>query len=89
MGHSLGHLGPVCVCVCVCVCEGGKGGRGTICMTFILECTFCIQQHVMYIITHSNNKNSCTKRHYMCQSRVEIEHYSVAYFDCVTEFEVL
>ena len=26
---------------------------------------------------------------YMWQSRVEIEHYSVAYFDCITVFEVL
>ena len=26
---------------------------------------------------------------YMWQSRVEIEHYSVAYFECVTAFEAL
>ena len=26
---------------------------------------------------------------YMWQSRVEIEHYSIAYFDCITAFEAL
>jgi len=25
--------------------------------------------------------------YYMCQSRVEIEHYSVAFFDHITTFE--
>ena len=31
----------------------------------------------------------CTLQYYMWQSWVEIEHYSVAYFQCVTAFEAL
>ena len=31
----------------------------------------------------------CTSNMYLWQSRVEIEHYSATYFDCITTFEVL
>ena len=27
--------------------------------------------------------------HYMWQSRIEIEYYSVAYFECITKFDAL
>ena len=30
-----------------------------------------------------------TRKSHMWQSRVEIEHYFVAYFNCITAFEVL
>ena len=44
------------------------------------ECKLAITLMFIYIV--SNNS-------YMWQSRVEIVHYSIAYFDRVTEFEAL
>ena len=43
----------------------------------------------MYEQTKANRKYTSEDLCYMWQSRVEIEHYSVAYFEHITAFEAL
>ena len=46
-----------------------------------------VRYYVQYVHVHVHYTCTCTL--HIWQSRVEIEHYSVAYFDCITAFVAL
>ena len=51
----------------------------------MVEVSYCVGA----VIVRTVNKGKVYQALTMWQSWVEIEHYSVAYFDCITAFEVV
>ena len=48
-----------------------------------------MNNHILSLLSFENRQVSSLKSEDMWQSRVEIEHYSIVYFDRITVFKTL